>query len=224
MYVPLLSLVMNFLWLVYRKYKYKYTMIRWTIYIVMRSVAVTILIQLTYYHMSTEYDILDDMLVYVITMCLYIFDFIQYVYYSKRFYSHLKSREKEIRLFYFDKEAYIRSRGIRIHFLICNILVINALFLYTLGYFVLYILHLLELTLEVFHFRSSILDNATALSWDNVGYPMIVLSKVLLNINYLYIIIVIIYKSIRSRFKLYNINKHIKPIVKVYHDSVYYRY
>ena len=34
--VPALSMMMDFLWLVYRKYEYKYTMIRWTWYIVLR--------------------------------------------------------------------------------------------------------------------------------------------------------------------------------------------
>ena len=28
--VPVLSMLMDFLWLAYRKYEYKYTMIRWT--------------------------------------------------------------------------------------------------------------------------------------------------------------------------------------------------
>ena len=39
-----------------------------------------------------------------------IFDFIQFVYYARKFYLHLKSREKEIRLFYFDKKAYLDSK------------------------------------------------------------------------------------------------------------------
>ena len=34
--IPLLTMMMDFLWLVYRKYEYKYTMIRWTWYIVIR--------------------------------------------------------------------------------------------------------------------------------------------------------------------------------------------
>ena len=34
--VPVLSMMMDFLWLAYRKYEYKYTIIRWTWYIVIR--------------------------------------------------------------------------------------------------------------------------------------------------------------------------------------------
>ena len=117
MYVPLLSLVMNFLWLVYRNYEYKYTMIRWTVYIVVRGLVAGISIQSIIY-MSNEYRLLAYMMLSVILISFFAFDFIQYVYYSKRFYSHLKSREKEIRLFYFDREAYIQSKNIRMHFLI----------------------------------------------------------------------------------------------------------
>ena len=123
MYVPLLSLVMNFLWLVYRNYEYKYTMIRWTVYIVVRGLVAGISIQSIIY-MSNEYRLLAYMMLSVILISFFAFDFIQYVYYSKRFYSHLKSREKEIRLFYFDREAYIQSKNIRMHLLnhnsMCN--------------------------------------------------------------------------------------------------------
>ena len=55
----------------------------------------------------------------------------------------------------------------------------------------------------------------------DIFFPLLVVYKVLLNLNYLYIITVLAYKSIRGRIKLYNVNKHIKPIVKVYHESVY---
>ena len=89
MYVPLLSLVMNFLWLVYRNYEYKYTMIRWTVYIVVRGLVAGISIQSIIY-MSNEYRLLAYMMLSVILISFFAFDFIQYVYYSKRFYSHLK--------------------------------------------------------------------------------------------------------------------------------------
>ena len=213
-YIPLLSLVMNFLWHVYRKYKFKYTMIRWTAYIVMRGLVVAIWMHL-----------LD----YMILLCIFlifcfVFDFIQYVYYSKRFYSHLKSREKEIRLFYFDKEAYIYSRWIRIHFHVSNILVTNALFLFTLGCAITYIYYLVYLSISLFDPQGSNLEHVFHSLEGDVLFPILIVYKVLLNLNYLYIIIVVFYKYISGSIKLYNINKHIKPIVNVYHDSVYYRY
>ena len=73
---------MNFIWLVYKKYEYKYTMIRWTVYIVMRGLVVVIWIQLLKY-MSYEYRFLAHMLLNIFLMYLIVFDFIQYVYYSK---------------------------------------------------------------------------------------------------------------------------------------------
>ena len=58
---------------------------------------------------------------------------IQFVYYARKFYLHLKSREKEIRLFYFDKKAYLDSKYLRIHFKIATILVGIAIFFFNLG-------------------------------------------------------------------------------------------
>ena len=221
-YVPLLSLVMNFLWLVYRKYEYKYTMIRWTVYIVIRGCVAIIWFQ-SLSHMSLEYRGLASVLWDIFFTFSYIFDFIQYVYYSRRFYSHLKSREKEIRLFYFDKEAYLNSRWIRKHFFVSNILVTSALFLFALGYSINSIRHLVDWILRLFYSQGiSTLEYTYAYSslYIYIIAPIFLGYKVLYNLNYLYIIIVIIYKSIRSRIELYNINKHIKPIVEEYHNSV----
>ena len=225
MYVPLLSLVMNFLWHVYRKYEYEYTMIRWTAYIILRGLVAIIWIQ-SIVHMSPEYSGLVLELWDIFFSFSYIFDFIQYVYYSKRFYSHLKSREKEIRLFYFDKEAYFNIRWIRIHFLVSNILVTSALFLIVLAYSINMINHHVELVVCFLESQGIILEYTYTYNsvYIYTFVPICLAFKVLLNLNYLYIIIAIIYKSIRGRFKLYNINKHIKPILEVYHNSVYNKY
>ena len=40
---PVLCFMMKFLWLVYRKYVYKYTLIRWTVYILVRTLLILIL-------------------------------------------------------------------------------------------------------------------------------------------------------------------------------------
>ena len=225
-YVPLLSLIMNFLWLVYRKYEYKYTMIRWTVYIVIRGFVVIIWFRLLPY-MSPEYRGLANVLLNIFFTFSYVFDFIQYVYYSKRFYSHLKSREKEIRLFYFDKEAYLYSRWIRIHFLVSNVLVTSALLLFTLGDSFNSIRHLVDWIVWLFYSQAASTleyNYPYNLLYGDIIIPVFIVYRGLLNFNYLYIIIVIIYKSIRSRIKLYNINEHIKPIVQVYHNSVYNKY
>ena len=101
---------MDFLWLAYRKYEFKYTIIRWTWYIVVRTLVVCLVgfsFNLSYISLNylTEYSDFVNCLNGIVP----IIDFIQFVYYSKRFYLHLKSRE-EIRIFYFYKEAYLDSK------------------------------------------------------------------------------------------------------------------
>ena len=130
-FIHVLSMLMDFLWLAYRKYEYKYTMIRWTWYIVIR-ILVIFLVQYPI-PISLDYQIIYSFLIYALHGIFSITDFIQYVYYARKFYSHLKSREKEIRLFYFDETAYLDSKYLRIHFKIATILVVNALFFSTLA-------------------------------------------------------------------------------------------
>ena len=65
-----------------------------------------------------------------------IIDFIQFVYYSRKFYLQLKSREREFRFSYFDEKAYLESKFLRIHFKIATILVGIALFFFSLGAFI----------------------------------------------------------------------------------------
>ena len=224
MYIPLLSLVMNFLWLVYRKYEYKYTLIRWTVYIVIRGLVVVIWLLLSHY-MSWECGSLAHILLDFFYMFLYVFDFIQYVYYSKRFYSHLKSREKEIRLFYFDREAYLYHKCVRVHFLVSNILVTSALFLFTLGFSISNIIAMIDGIVRVFDGQDySVESKVTAPIDADIALPIIILYKILINLNYLYIIVVIIFKYLRDRNRLYHINRHIMPFMEEYRNSIYNRY
>ena len=132
--VPVLTMMMDFLWLAYRKYEYKYTIIRWTWYIVIR-ILIAFLLQYSviFVSISADYQTIYNNFVLVLFCIVPIIDFIQFVYYARKFYLHLKSREKEIRLFYFDKKAYLDSKYLRIHFKIATVLVINALFFYNLA-------------------------------------------------------------------------------------------
>ena len=224
MYIPLLSLVMNFLWLVYRKYECKYTMIRWTAYIVIRGLVVVIWLQLSNY-MSREYGSLAHILLDFFYMFFYVFDLIQYVHYSKRFYSHLKSREKEIRLFYFDKEIYIYHRSIRIHFLVSTIMVTNAFVLFTLGFSISNIIAMIDGIVRVFDGQNySVESKVTAPIDADIAIPILIVCKILFNLNYLYIIVGIIFKYLRNRTRFYYINRHIKPFMEEYRNSMYNRY
>ena len=228
--VLVLSMMMDFLWLAYRKYEYKYSMIRWTWYIVIRA----LVLFLTQYYEFMNLIPLDYLTIYqcftVILMgILPIIDFIQFVYYSRRFYLHLKSREKEIRLFYFDKTAYLDSKFLRIHFKIATILVGIALFFYTLAisdiiFSIFDVIPFFSFSMPVYQqlyniflaISNSYISYITALSY--------LISEVLFNLDYLYIFIVVVYKSYKDRKKLENINDYIRPIMKKYHDSYYNRY
>ena len=228
--VPVLSMMMDFLWLAYRKYGYKYTIIKWTWYIAIRAF-VMFLIQISGYTnlIPLDYQTIYECFIYILMVIFPIIDFIQFVYYSRRFYLHLRSREKEIRLFYFDKRAYLDSKFIRIHFKIATILVGIALFFFTLA-----------TSINVFSIFDSVLRtlsipagyqqlyNIFILIFGSLSVKIATFSflifEVLLNLIYLYVFIVVVYKSYRDRKRLENINDYIKPIMKQYHDRYYNRY
>ena len=225
--VPVLSMMMTFLRLAYRKYEYKYTIIRWTWYIVIRALVLFII----QYSILTNLLPLDyrasyECLTGIPLLIFPIIDYIQFVYYSRRFYLHLKSREKEIRLFYFDKKAYLDSKYLRIHFKVATILVGTALFFFTLATSV-NIFSMFDSVLPTFSIPAGYqqLYNIFTLLFDsliiNISIFSFLIFEVLLNLNYLYIFIIVAYKSYRDRKKLENINDYIRPIVKQYHDRYY---
>ena len=222
--VPVLSMLMDFLWLAYRKYEYKYYIIKWIWYIVIR-ILFLFLVQYPI-PLSLDYQNIYSFLIFAIYAILPIIDFIQFVYYARRFYLHLKSREKEIRLFYFDKKAYLDSKYLRIHFKIATILVVNALFFFTLSSSSSALYGIFEIPDDYIVIPQQ-LDEYLSIIYDcfafisNLSY---FISEVLFIFNYLYIFIVVVYKSYRDGQKLYKINDYIKPIMKQYHDNYYNRY
>ena len=214
--------MMDFLWLVYRKYEYKYTMIRWTWYIVLRALVLFIF----QYHIPffLDYQNIYSFLTYAILGILPIIDFIQYMYYARKFYLHLKSREKEIRLFYFDKKAYLDSKYLRIHFKIATILVVNALFFSSLSTFNSTLSDIFDIPHHMIipqHLKENLLNIYDYLRV--IANLSFIISQVLFAFNYLYIFIVVVYKSYRDGQKLKKINDYIKPIMKQYHDNYYNR-
>ena len=222
--VPVLSMMMDFLWLVYRKYEYKYTIIRWTWYIVIRILFV--LLTQNAIPLSLHYQIIYHYLDNVIYAIVPIIDLIQFVYYARKFYLHLKSREKEIQLFYFDKKAYLDSKYLRIHFKIATILVVNALFFSTLANSTVALCEIFEIP-DYYRILPQQLYENLLIIYDCFGFISDLsyfISEVLFIFNYLYIFIVVVYKSYRDGQKLKNINDYIKPIMKQYHDDYYNRY
>ena len=225
--VPVLTMMMDFLWLAYRKYEYKYTITRWTWYIVIRMSVVFLLEYfIDFISISADYQTIYSNFVSIIFSIFPIIDLIQFVYYARKFYFHLKSREKEIRLFYFDKKAYLDSKYLRIHFKIATILVVNALFFSTLSNSTAALSVILEIPYYYTVIPQQLHENLIIISY---YFPFIanlsfIISQILFISNYLYIFIVVVYKSYRDGQKLKNINDYIKPIMKQYHDKYYNRY
>ena len=205
--VPLLSLLMNYLWWAYRKYEYKHLIFTWAVYILLRSL-VTILLSHNFLPPILGFQLAD-----LIIGLFYSFDFIQFIYYTRRFYLLLKSREQEIRLFYFDKKAYLDSRLLRIHFKISSILVVLSIFFYTVGIGFIHPALLLRPEHQQIH---SLIANY-------VFMPSKILSKMLINLNYIYIFLVIASKYFKNRKHLENINDNIRPLINKYHESLFTR-
>ena len=214
-FVPLLNFFMDLLWLVYRKYEYKYTRIKWITYIVVR------VILMVYVNTSFLPTSIDTSLIQLNITFFHILDFIQFIYYSRRFYRHLKSREKEIRLFYFDRKAYLDSRYLRIHFMVATILVIIALFFFTLTFAIQNVYFVLG---NILLFAQADFTTFLDLFFLPYMYTLVIsliLTNVVFTLNYVYIVLVVVLKSIRDRQKLANINEAIKPIMKKYHNNFF---
>ena len=225
--VSVLSMLMDFLWLAYRKYEYKYTITRWTWYIVIRILVVFLLEYIIdFISISADYQTIYCNFVSIIFSIFPIIDFIQFVHYARKFYFHLKSREKEIRLFYFDKKAYLDSKYLRIHFKIATILVAIALFFFTFGEAA----SLLDIFLDIPQYIAipqqwhDIIITVYNICIYFITNPSGFIFQVLFIFIYLYIFIIVVYKSYRDGQKLKNINDYIKPIMKQYHDNYYNRY
>ena len=218
---PVLTLLMNVLWLVYRKYGYKFTIIRWVSYIVIRAfVILTSDIILESLDEHDGYKILLSFICKYMYSSFTIFDLIQFVYSSRKFYLHLKSREKEIKLFYFDNTAYQESKHIRIHFMIATILVTISLFFFAVAF------GISRITTNTYILISNIiLDNSMnvpiLLYLPLISLSSIIIYKILFIFNYLYVFVVVVYQSIRNRQKLVNINTNIKPLVEEYHKTIF---
>ena len=225
--VPVLSMLIDFLWLAYRKYEYKYTIIRWTWCIVIRIVILFLLeYSLVFISISADYQTIYCHFVNIILSIVSITNFIQFVYYARKFYFHLKSREKEIRLFYFDKKAYLDSKYLRVHFKVATILVGIALFFSTLTNTASLIYLFLDIPYNIDNSQQlhDIIITVYNIYTIFITYLASFIFQVLFIFNYLYIFIVVFYKSYRDGQKLKNINDYIKPIVKQYHDNYYNRY
>ena len=214
-HLPILCMFLKVLWLIYLHSPYKYTIIRWTWYIVVRCVVFSIddyflTSNLLPIHWYTPLFIINE----AIFSFVYISDFIIYLVYARRLYIQLKSREKEARWFK-DRAEYRTARSLRLHYKIATILVAIAMCSITISRsrdnFVIIILN----------FVSSNLFNLIR-DYFNLRFTYIVYIFQF-NLNYLYIVSMMVFQYCKQKRQLTNVNKKIKPIVKNYHDTLYYR-
>lgn len=123
--VPILCLVLKVLWLAYHNCPYKYTIMRWTWYCTIKMLIWLGLLSVEY--IRPDYVPVKNIIDYIFFAILFTSDFVIYLAYSRRFYLHLKSRQREA--FYFcDGEKYREERNICLHFKYTTIIVAIGLF------------------------------------------------------------------------------------------------
>ena len=214
-YVPLLCMLLRFLRLVYLHAEYRYTVLIWAFYI---SIRITVYV-LMYFLPSGNNEASFSSFTQFIGAFFVTFDFIQYVRYSKEFYAHLKSREKEARLFY-NRRTYLENKDIRLHFKFATALVVIGLFFYLL-------VHLISLVyFELLKLLRHTQTDAYVIFTIRVVYMFIcslfqIIYRLMFNLNYLYFLLVLILSVCHRKYKHRNINEKIKPIVRRYHKSIY---
>ena len=225
-HVPLLCLFMKVLWLVYLHCPYKYTIMRWAAYIVLRLFILYIVYtahKLEYFSENESMRMIYEISFADICMIFLIFDFITYLRYSRRFYLHLKSRELEAKLF-MDRDKYIENKYLRIHFKVATILVAIALFFYT----VVNILSISFSGINFLLFFFSFDDLKISHLVNELVYFLPIdlcqiIFRILLGLNYVYVLVVILYKYCKKKQNLKRVNDRIRPLVLEYQDQIFTR-
>ena len=224
-YLPILCLLMNVLWLVYLHSECKYSIKRWTAYILLRLIAIYIVCRWQYWEYATHdkavYQHTYSSIYWITRVTFEIIDLFTYVKYSKRFYLHLKSRVLEAKLFY-DKRQYLQNSYICHHFKIATILVVIAFLLHTFGD-INYIIMILTYYLST----DSNYQVFTKTEWSYIIQVQIVplntfhlLYRILLNLNYFYLFSIFIFMKWKQRSQFNKVNDKIRPLVKRYHDTI----
>ena len=226
-YVPVLCMLLKVLWLAYLHTSYKYTILRWTAYILLRLAALYVVYSLQFVYVNPNMRINTFLMIFTYTQSVFqTIDLVTYVIFSRRFYLHLKNRRLEAKLFY-DEEKYLEYNYLCIHFKIATIIVATALFLYTISglIFCLFSLsvNISKLLVELFIF--------TQWPWGEYLQILLILRyitlagyRVLLNLDYLYVSSVIVFKYCRQNIKLYRVNDRIKPLVREYQQQQQQQY
>ena len=220
-FIPMLCMTMDVLWLAYLNWNYKYTIMRWTLYIILRIISMNILYQLIRYYFensTAEYEIVRS-LNRVLLMIFGIIDLICYIWYSRRFYQHLKSRENEAMVQL--SRRYLEMKFICKHFKIATILVaipltiynvINVISIFFCCYLILFYFGLIDYSQRMYYAHFLIV-------WPIIFCQL--LYRILFNFNYIYFIVLQVYKYWKQKRNINKVNKEVHQIVKKYHDKIY---
>ena len=206
--VPILCMIMQVLWLAYLHFEYKYTIMRWIAYTVLRLIFFNVIYQL---RLNTASSIIEHSLFRsserIILLSFDVFDLYTYIWYSRRFYQHLKSREIEAKLF-MSAQKYLDNRIICRHYKIATIIVAIALSIYLLPNLIYPCVEIFQYTPQHDYYKDIL-----------VVWPIDIcqlLYRALFNFNYLSLI----YKHWKQKRNLKRVNDRIQPIVKRYHDKI----
>ena len=228
-HLPILCMFLKVLWLIYLHSPYKYTIIRWTWYIVVRFVVVSIGIYFVFSNLlPNDWHIPLCVIGYAIISFSFISDFIIYLVYARRLYIQLQSREKEARWFK-DRAEYRTARSLRLHYKIATILVtigIGCLISVALSTFLDGLIYLIYLVLfgrfDGYYYLYAY--EKIVIYYNHYIYALgFILYLSLYNLNYLYLVSMMVFNYCKQKRQQTNVNNKIKPIVKRYHDTLYYR-
>ena len=187
---------MKVLWLEYLHCPYENTIKRWSCWIIVRCVVIL------------AFQLLED--------------FVLYIFYARRFYNHLKSREAEARLFK-DRASYHSERTICLHFKFASILIAVVISFYVIAI-------LFEPSNFYFLFNIPYVSRNFGILSSHIFQIFCVISNLfyflysaLMSLNYLYFVTRILVIYLRQKWRLNRVNGKIKPIVAKYRATLYYR-
>ena len=222
-YIPILCVFVKVLWLVYLRSPYKYTVKKWIAYIVMKIIAVFIIdyIVSTTSKIIYSVDYNDESSSAMLQCFFMIFEFINFLVYSRRFYLLLKGIEIENKLS-IDRGKYLECRFIRIHFKVCTILVAIAFLCRIISG--LSVARVFAVQSTIFNIYPDIqLNPELKIILQNTDAIRIqLLYRLFSNLNYLYMFCVILLQYCKRRNNR-NINDRIRPLVRAYQDKIFKR-
>ncbi|KAI6659842.1 hypothetical protein LOD99_10596 [Oopsacas minuta] len=223
--LPVICLFTKVLWLVYLHTPYKYNIMKWTAYMVMKIIA-----YLTFIHVGPiinkmNYGYIEDsnieVLNYIVQSFFLSFELSMYIIYSRQFYLLLKGRELGNQLF-LDKHKYLESKYLCIHYKVSAILITIAFLSRMLAGIALIqpplVIYLFKLFPQI-HFSPEL---KSFVEKNYLQEIFMLIYRITFNLNYLYLMLAIILQYWKKRRNISNINDRIRPLLRDYQDKIYY--